>query len=257
MKFILISLLLISCNALKVLTGIKSHVDQGLSGDRDIKRSLQENIEMYFEFNESQSLDKFSSFGNYVLNDATPTGIPLVAAPFGQGLNCGSGAITSQILSLSTNFLTGPSDNLNISFRVRQQSLAIGQGTVIEFNNGKIVLGDAGDANSTHDLILTLQNSPSTFQRSLNDVADLSGGQWVHVSINIFGNDKIEVYSNGGFVGGSDANGVSNGISSAGLSLCSGFAGSNVFLGEVSSFGIWRRTLSDNEIRELADNGLF
>ena len=254
MKYILISLLLVSCNALTVFTGTKSHIDPGLS---DIKRSLRDNIEMYFDFNESQSLDKFSSFGNYVLNDATSTGIPLVAAPFGQGLNCGSGAITSQTLSLSTNFLTGPSDNLNISFRVRQQTLAISQSTVIEFNNGKIVLGDAGDGNNTHDLILTLQNSPSTFQRSLNDVANLNGGLWVHLSINIFGNDKVEVYSNGSFVGGSDANGVINGISNAGLSLCSGFAGSNVFQGEISSFGIWRRTLSDNEIRELADDGLF
>ncbi len=257
MKYILILFLFVSCNVIEVVTGVKAKVDPALSNDRGKDSSLTEQIEMYFNFNGPQGSNKNSLFGGYVLDDSTAGGISIVTAPFGSAVDCTSASIESgQNLLSTSSFSLGLNENYNISFFVKQSTFEIATiGTIIGFSNGYIDLGPVSNGDGIHDLRFSQDMSTMT-NVVIESVANLQNNNWVHISVNVYDYNQVDVYSDGNYIFADSLSGSAQGPSNNTFSICSRIDGGSVFQGQIAALGIWRRTLSQDEIRELYEKGI-
>ncbi len=252
--FIILSSIIISCNAIEVLTGEKSGVDRGRSEE---DKALYNDLIGYWNFNEAAGENKSSPHSNLILNiQANSSEIPSkTSSPRGSGLDCDSATSAgNNILESSNALMVASTEQIAISFWAKPNStFAVAESSrLLAFSDGTF---------SGVSFYATAAGLPDTldfeYQAAPHPISLPAGvsSKWSHYVLNIdLGSQNFDLYVDGQFIG---AAGIGAGsLSNTTFVACSTFSPPALgeFKGSIDSLGMWRRNLSFDEISYLYNN---
>lgn len=245
MKYLLGIAFLVSCNVAEI-----AGIGKNDLGDNFGHPTLNNELIHFFRF-EGGSGDQVDDIGGATLVNAT--GITSITGKFGEAVYCNSGDASATALE-ATGVTLGDSSgvgNYAISFWVYPLTIPIAGEIYAIFSNGTSFEISLGDYAASHDDLDISINVNANINNVQNIIAN--SGQWYHIAINFFnGGDTRELYINGQlFTTSSGNSSISWGSTSFGI--CSYMGGGSEFDGDIDSLGIWKRTLTSSEIKDLYD----
>jgi hypothetical protein len=252
MKYILMFLLIVSCNAFEALLDAESQIDDGFNQEVFNIQSLENGKIGFWRFDEPKNSNRFSNNGSIVFNDNV--GVSTIDGIRGSALNCSSvDNAGSRYLDTGTisPVYTVPSPNgFNISFWLKivspPNSGAATSQIVLDYGGAQIQFGEPSVAGR-----LGFTVNMSGLVLTLDGVSNISQSNWNHFSFNLFtDHTQNRIFVNGSNQPVSTATGTAVTFSS--FALCSDTAGNLSLTSGLDSLGIWDRALTIDEISALA-----
>jgi hypothetical protein len=258
MKYILICLLFVSCNAFELVSDVKSSVDPGFNRDSQIEQSLRDDLEAFWNFEENASSNKQSQFHGHVFNINTFGAEPTpVNSTRGRGLYCvpASNPTSNEILKTSSSIPFA--NDFTFSIWIKFNSIPGSSSTVLSETRYSTVLRSIVFKNS--DVNSNYPDSFNLFDNSIGLPSPLNFSRtsdWTHLVIKFsITTNQFDLYQDGEFKSSSGFATAISGFSDTDLTLCSKFTPSTsaiTFQGAIDSFGIWNRHLNEKEIKYLS-----
>jgi hypothetical protein len=235
--------LLAACN---IIPG-ESNVDSDLFKNPNLNKSLYEGLIDFWSFDEPSNGNRIS-YNNLILSDINSNAARINGIN-GGGVNC-SAAIDVILENTNVDYSMDATDDFSLAFWARQVQPPPATGPhYITHTNGSlsIQVGDFDGGNDDTDIELQWGNNTYQFL----DVMSRGGSDFEHFTFVVDQTSlSVTLYKNGAYYGV-----ITIAVSSftiTDFTICNHPLGESNFLGELDSFGMWSRQLTQSEISELA-----
>ncbi|MBT4793225.1 MAG: hypothetical protein HON90_16755 [Halobacteriovoraceae bacterium] len=277
MRFLVLLLLLSSCNVTKMLTSGETEVGDKFFGDNSGTQvnctlnpthsdccdtsdsrgpcyspdtsSLSADLVAFWRLEESANSTRFDTHINsYSLLDTGGNVGQNTSGNIGHAADCSTGSSGSHLLQGNITLNRSISEDLTFSFWADMGADVSGgcgdTNYVIDFNTYFIMFDNDDCENDNSDLVITWPSGTYAFR----DVVDFDDGSYHHFIVLIkAGGGSVELYVDGTLFN-TIAGTPSSFSHASSFGLCSDSAGAQTFGGSLDSVGIWTKALSSNEI---------
>ena len=261
MKYLILVLILSSCDAVKGLIGAESGVDSDFNdsscttcgnGSNNVT-SLEDQIISFWKMDETGGTQaRNDGWGGSNLVHGAGT-LFSTSGQIGSAIQCSSmnGSNYFYVSSPSSDYDFGTGTDFSVAFWAKLDSTLAANQILVEFNYSTPFFRAYVDTSSTNLIVNADNGSPQTATSAFP-----SFSTWYHFTILVDRDSGISIYRDGSLISNDSNSTPSNFIGVADLYVCGGRNGggpalTDGFNGDMDSVGVWNRLLNQTEIDAL------